>query len=177
MSTNQAPQTLTPEQVAGLLRAHAAQVQAEMEALPDAALAWHPEVGEWCVNEVVGHIIEAERRGFAGRIRTLLDQDSPRFAAWDQKAVAAARGDCGRSPGEVLGEYLALRESSVRLVAGLSADQLDRSGEHERVGRLSVRDLMHEWIHHDRNHLRQLLANTQAYVWPSMRNAQLFSAD
>jgi hypothetical protein len=36
---------------------------------------------------------------------------------------------------------------------------------------------MHEWIHHDRNHLRQLLANTQAYVWPSMRNAQLFSAD
>jgi DinB superfamily len=95
MSTNQAPQYLTPEQVAHLLRAHAAQIQAEMEALPDAALAWHPEAGEWCVKEVVGHIIEAERRGFAGRIRTLLDQDSPRFAAWDQRAVGAGTAGAG----------------------------------------------------------------------------------
>jgi hypothetical protein len=177
MSTNAPPPPLTPEQVARLLQSNAAQIRAEMEALPDAALAWHPEDGEWCVKEVVGHIIEAERRGFAGRIRTLLEEASPRFAGWDQEAVAAARGDCKRSPGEVLDEYLAQRESSVQLVAGLTEEQLDRSGEHERVGRLSIRDLMHEWIHHDRNHLRQLLANTQAYVWPSMRNAQRFSAD
>ena len=31
------------------------------------------------------------------------------------------------------------------------------------------------WLHHDRNHVRQLFANVQAYVWPSMGNSQRFS--
>jgi hypothetical protein len=33
---------------------------------------------------------------------------------------------------------------------------------------------MHEWVHHDANHDRQILANIQAAVWPHMGNAQLF---
>jgi hypothetical protein len=33
---------------------------------------------------------------------------------------------------------------------------------------------MHEWVHHDRNHLKQLLANVQARVWPEMGNARRF---
>ena len=42
------------------------------------------------------------------------------------------------------------------------------------VGFLTVNDLLHEWIHHDANHLRQMLANIQTYTWPSMGNAQRF---
>jgi hypothetical protein len=38
-----------------------------------------------------------------------------------------------------------------------------------------VADLLHEWVHHDRNHLRQILASVQAFVWPHMANAQRFS--
>jgi hypothetical protein len=53
---------------------------------------------------------------------------------------------------------------------------LDRVGLHPEVGELRVRDLLGEWVHHDRNHVRQLLANTQARVWPQMGNAQRFSA-
>lgn len=42
---------------------------------------------------------------------------------------------------------------------------------------LRVRDLLQEWVHHDRNHVRQALANVQAYVWPAMGNTQRFSGD
>jgi hypothetical protein len=38
-----------------------------------------------------------------------------------------------------------------------------------------VNDLLHEWVHHDRAHLKQILANVQAYVWPEMGGAQAFS--
>jgi hypothetical protein len=31
-------------------------------------------------------------------------------------------------------------------------------------------------VHHDRNHLKQILSNVQAYAWPHMGNAQKFSA-
>lgn len=161
--------------MAGLLRAHTAQVRAEIEALPAAAAAWHPAPHEWCPMEVLGHIIEAERRGFAGRIRIILEADAPALGSWNNLEVAAQRRDCERDPLSVLGEFLQQREASVSLVAGLRPEQLDRGGDHDLVGWLSVGDLLHEWIHHDRAHLRQLLANTQAYVWPHLRNAQRFS--
>ena len=44
------------------------------------------------------------------------------------------------------------------------------------VGPLTVSDLLQEWVHHDRNHARQMMANVQAYAWPHMGNAQKFSA-
>jgi hypothetical protein len=39
---------------------------------------------------------------------------------------------------------------------------------HLKVGLLRVSDLLHEWVHHDRNHLRQIPANVQARAWPHM---------
>src|SRR5207244_12347475 len=62
---------LTPEQVASYLEASCALIEAELLALGDDA-SWHFDPKEWCANQVVGHIVEAEKRGFAGRIRELL---------------------------------------------------------------------------------------------------------
>lgn len=36
-------------------------------------------------------------------------------------------------------------------------------------------DLLQEWLHHDGNHLRQIMAAVQDFVWPAMGNAQRFS--
>lgn len=168
---------LTPRQVVGLLRASASSIRAEVESLPEEAARWHPAEGEWCVLECLGHIIEAEKRGFAGRIRHILEADEPPLAAWDQLLVERERNDCKRDIPELLNEFLGLRESSVGLVAGLRPEQLERAGGHEKIGRLTVGEVIQEWVHHDRNHLRQLLANTQAYVWPAMGAAQKFADD
>jgi hypothetical protein len=45
------------------------------------------------------------------------------------------------------------------------------------VATLSVGDLLHEWVHHDRNHLRQMLANVQAHAWPHMGKSQKFASE
>jgi hypothetical protein len=147
----------------------------EFIGLPAPVLRWHPALGEWCVLEVVGHLIEAEERGFAGRVRTLLAEADPEFRTWDQEAVARERRDCERDPAAILAEWTRLREASTALVETLRPADLSRAGRHPEVGRLSIADLLAEWVHHDRNHQRQILANVQAYVWPHMGNAQRFS--
>ena len=170
------PTALGPAQIAELLSASAAAAVAELLALGDDA-GWRPEPGEWSANECVGHVIEAERRGFAGRIRAILDAppDAPaRLEAWDPPAVAEARGDHLRSGSELAAELDTLRHDSVRLVLGLKASDLDRMGLHPDVGPLRVHELLGEWVHHDRNHVRQLLAVTQARVWLQMGNARRF---
>jgi DinB family protein len=166
---------LGPREVANALRATLLAVRVECTGLTTAVLRWHPAPGEWCVPEILGHLIEAEERGFAGRVRTLLAETDPQFLTWDQDAVARERRDCERDLAGILAEWTRVREASATLVSALRPEDLARSGRHPGVGRLSISDLLAEWVHHDRNHHRQLLANVQAYVWPHMGNARRFS--
>ena len=167
---------LTPKEMAALLRASMEALRAESAALGDRAASWHPAPGEWCVKEVLGHIIEAERRGFAGRVRDFVARDEPACVGWDQEVVARERKDCARPLSALVDELSALRADSVKLVEGLPAAALSRGGAHPKVGRLTVGDVIHEWVHHDRNHLKQIMTNVQAQAWPHMGNAQRFSA-
>jgi len=167
---------LTPTEIASLLLTGAAQLAAELRALPERVVTFHPAPGEWCAKEVLGHLIEAERRGFAGRIRQVLESQNPLLQAWDADTVARERRDCARPLEALLAEFTSLRAESARLVQRLRDADLARAGRHPKVGDLSVSDIVQEWVHHDRNHIRQALANVQAFVWPAMGNARKFSA-
>jgi DinB superfamily len=159
-------------QIADLLESTCALIEAEMRAIGDEGCRWHFKAGEWCVNECVGHLIEAERRGFAGRIRDLI-AGKP-IESWDQAQVARERRDCDRVSQSLWMEFMGLRNDSIALVRGLRPADMDRSGMHPKVGLLRVRDVVQEWVHHDRNHTRQLLQIQQERVYPDMGNAQKF---
>ncbi len=165
---------LTPAEVAQLLRFTTATLEGGLRLVPARLLAWHPAPGEWCVKEVVGHLIEAEHRGFAGRIRTILAREDPTFEGWDPDEVARSRRDCERDVEELLSEFRVVRDAGVALVEGLGPTALGRGGRHPKVGYLQVGDLLQEWAFHDQNHLRQILANLQFYAWPHMGSAQRF---
>lgn len=167
---------LAPDQVAIYLEASCALIEAELKALGDDA-SWHQAPGEWCAREVVGHLIEAEKRGFAGRIRIILANDRPRLEAWDQDAVEKERNDCARVTDSLWMEFMGLRHDSVNLVQSLKPSDLDRTGLHPKVGELKVRGLLHEWISHDRNHTKQLLSIAMERVWPHMGNSQKFKGE
>src|SRR5438105_4178478 len=128
---------LAPPEVAALLRAAMTTLTAELGALPERLAAWHPAPGEWCVKEIVGHLIEAERRGFAGRIRILLAESDPALQTWDQNEVGHARLD----------EALAAQRAGVTAAAGgavgrrLVARQRQRvidAGRHPRLDDLGL---------------------------------------
>ncbi|MEX2159352.1 MAG: DinB family protein [Dehalococcoidia bacterium] len=167
------PSPLTLPQVIEFLRATMGTLRAEAGALGPDAMRWHPAGGEWCLNEVLGHIIEAEERGFAGRIRDILA--GKEIVTWDQEQVARERKDCERDGLGLLRELEEMREHNTIMVAGLSGEKLRKTGVHPDVGEHSVTDLLHEWVHHDRAHVKQALSIVQAYVWPNMGNTQRFS--
>ena len=165
---------LSPDQVAPLLAATVATLRAEVRGLA-AEAGWRPAPGEWSVNECVGHLVEAERRGFVGWIRLILETDGVALSGWDPAAVAAARHDETADPIELVESFAALRSAGIALVRSLAPADLRRVGVHPAVGPLTIRDLLGGWIHHDRNHVRQALAVTQARVWPQMGGTQRFS--
>jgi hypothetical protein len=123
---------LTPGDTAGLLEGALASLRAEVAAVPAFLLNWHPAPGEWCIKEVIGHLIEAEQRGFSGRIRIILGAADPQLQTWDQNAVARERRDCARDVHDLLRTFSVVREEGVALARRLGPDQLVRGGHHPR---------------------------------------------
>ena len=169
------PRPLQTEEVAALLASIGDAVRSECGELAEDVAAWHPGEGEWCVKACIGHLIETEERGFAGRIRLVLEEPGRALQGWNQEEVARARNDCDRELKDLVDAFVERRRDSVELVKGLLNVDLTKSGEHPQVGTLRVEDLLHEWVHHDRCHFRQLQAVLQAYAWPSMGNARRFA--
>jgi hypothetical protein len=149
-------------------------MRSEVANLSDDIASWRPGEHEWSVKECIGHMIETEVHGFAGRIRRILESPGRVETGWDQARVQRDREDQRRPARELLDSFSEMRADSIKLVEGLMNTDLSKACVHEDVGELHVEDLLHEWVHHDRNHFRQLLANLQAYVFPSMGNAQGF---
>ncbi|MFN8622386.1 MAG: DinB family protein [Chloroflexota bacterium] len=169
--------TLSIDSLARLLEASAIAIAGEAFALGNLARV-RPAPEDWCANEVIGHLIEAERRGFNGRIRLILSAapgTEPFLPAWDQPGVAAARKDGEKATADLLHELAELRADSIDLLHGLRPDDLGRRGSHPKVGPLRVDELAQEWIHHDREHLKQLLDVTRAFAWNGMGAAKKFT--
>ena len=74
---------MTPAQIAAVLETSGNAYAGLLMSLPAEVASWRPAPSEWCVNECVGHVVEAERRGFAGRIRIIMAEDEPRLEEWD----------------------------------------------------------------------------------------------
>ena len=165
---------LSPDALAALLLASAHAAAAEASALGPRARV-RPAEGSWCANEIVGHLIEAERRGFNDRIRVILAEHEPHLVTWDQPAVAAARDDRTKVTSDLLAELADLRADSLGLVRGLGPADLARAGIHPVVGRLTVQDLAHEWVYHDREHLQQLFEVSRSFAWDGMGGARRFT--
>jgi hypothetical protein len=162
--------------IARLLEASAIAIAGEASALGDLARV-RPAPEDWSANEVIGHLIEAERRGFNGRIREILSAapgTESALTTWDQPTVAAARNDRATATSDLLHELAELRADSIDLLHGLDTEALARRGIHPRVGPLRVDEIAQEWIHHDREHLKQLLDVTRAFAWNGMGAAQRF---
>src|SRR5450756_2765412 len=85
------PAPLAPKQIATLLDASRRAIILEVEALVPYG-DFRPIPGIWCPNEVVGHLIEADKRGFAWRIRSMIAEENPALHTW-----GADRGG-GRPP-------------------------------------------------------------------------------
>ena len=166
---------MTRAEIADLLETSGQAFASTLDALPPAAASWHPKPGEWCVNECVGHIIEADRRGFGGRIRDIL-AGKP-LVTWDQVQVERDRKDCDRVSQSLWMEFMGPRHDYITMVRALKPADLTKSGMHPKVGELHVSDLLHEWVSHDRNHTRQILAVQQERVYPHMGNSQKFKGE
>lgn len=121
-----------------------------------------PGPQQWAAIQCLQHVVDTERGAFPARVVALLEGRD--FPAFDPDAD----GNVGRieEPAAGLaGEFTRLRASSLALLDGLSAEDLDWRGRHAELGPVTMRELLNEWAGHDLMHLVQAeRALMQAFI-------------
>jgi uncharacterized damage-inducible protein DinB len=109
----------------------------------------------WSVGEVLAHLADAEVVT-AFRLRKIVCEPGTDIQAYDQNAWASGLRYGSKDPVESLKEFKALREMNLRLLRSLSAEELQRYGNHSERGKETVEHVCRLIAGHDVNHLKQI---------------------
>ncbi len=150
--------TLTPVTLP-TLRATPSTLRAMLEGVPEevrqAAPAPEARAGDWSIATVVAHLVNGHQRQ-VGRIRLMVEQESPVLQNVDEWEAMQASGLLGRPSDELLATLAELRAADVPWYEGLDGEQLGRTGMHSVGGEVTVANILNHAAYHDAQHLGQI---------------------
>jgi rubrerythrin len=147
---------LTPSEIMTTVEAVPGQLAEIIAGADDESLSRKPSKEEWCVKEIMGHMLETDSL-FAQRVRVILagqgvpDITTP-IPPWK---LQEGKGYERMAIEELLERFRQNRSESLTMVRGLRPEQWARQGSNGGTG-TSVLDLGTWLAHHDQGHTAQI---------------------
>lgn len=120
---------------------------------------------KWSVCQVLRHLADSEIV-WGWRLRLVLAQHRPALTGYDQDAWAERLRYEDADPATSLHEFRAVREGNLRLLEGLSSEDLQRVGVHAERGEQTLAHMIKLCAGHDVLHLQQIDRITKQGVVP-----------
>ena len=128
----------------------------------DAELRPRPSEGEWAIIEVLAHIPDVDRY-YLSQAQRIRDVPGHTFVYFDEEGWQRANADAiGRDARAVKLAMAVAHEEVVRWARSLTAEELERAGDHPRRGSITVREMLERIANHDRSHTERVRATTDA---------------
>ena len=121
--------------------------------------------GKWTLKDVIAHLADDERV-FSYRILCLARQDGRELGGFDERLYAVAAEATARTWASLLGDYSAVRQSTLTLLGGLSAGAWHHRGIVNGY-EASVRGLAFHVAGHELRHIRAI----ETLYWPCLLDA------
>lgn len=132
-----------------------------------ATLAARPAPGEWCVLEVVGHLITCDTGAFRDRIEAIAG-GAAQVPPFDAGGALDALDPMNSTLDRLLEQLDAVRARSVEFVRSLTPGDLAAKAPYGDHGTFAASDFLLEWPYHDQDHIRQILDAVQRHYLPHM---------
>jgi hypothetical protein len=132
-------------------------LDALLRGLPEEWVSRNEGANTWSAFDILGHLIFADRTDWMPRLRRILEYGENRpFDAFDR--LGHLEESKGKSLGQLLNEFAALRNENVAALRGLQLQPSDfqRTGRHPALGKVTASQLLATWAVHDLNHLHQM---------------------
>jgi uncharacterized damage-inducible protein DinB len=126
-----------------------------IEGLSAEQMRFRPAPGKWSIHEILVHMTDAEIVGIH-RMKKVLAEEQPVLNAFDQDAWAIRLNYEELDAEQHLQLFRLLRESFLPVLRRVSEEEWERTGLHSEAGPLTLRQLLERYVHHVRDHLRQI---------------------
>jgi hypothetical protein len=125
--------------------------------LSEKEILFKPRPEKWCLLEVACHLHDEEREDFRERIKSVLESPETAFRKIDPAAWVTERKYMAQDFEYMLKQFLNEREESVKWLRSLKMPHWDNAYMHPKVGPVTARLLLTNWLAHDFLHMRQIL--------------------
>jgi len=133
-----------------------------------------PAADKWSVQEVLAHLTDVEEIGMRSRVAAMLEAQNPLLPSFDQEKRGEEMKYNRKHPLKSLASLAGQREANVKWLRTLKPAQMKRRGTHQKVGEISVEELVTEWAFHDLGHLKQILEIKRYSLFPRIGNMRAF---
>jgi hypothetical protein len=131
-------------------------LQSRLAGLSDPQLRFKPGADTFSVLENVCHLRDIEVEGYAQRLQLLLTQEYPLLPDLNGAELAEERDYNSQRLQPALQSFVDARHGCLGVLANLTAADLVREGHLEKVGDVTLGQLLELWVAHDQDHLKEL---------------------
>lgn len=143
--------------------------------LTEHQINWKPDENSWCLLEVICHLYDEEQLDFRARFSHILESPEQAMSPINPPAWIIEHDYMGQNFEEKLQGWKKEREHSLDWLKSLVDPDLTKTYLHPKLGPMSAKFMLSNWLAHDYLHLRQILKLKYAYL-ERMKGTPLFYA-
>ena len=135
------------------LAATASRLDLLIVGLTESQLRHKPDPESFSIKESVLHLRDIEMQAYGPRLRRILTEKNPLLPDVDGTRLASERRYNEQSMAPAVEEFRQAREECVGILRRVTAAHLTRIAQMEKVGSMTLAQLIGRWCEHDEEHL------------------------
>lgn len=120
-----------------------------------------PDLQAWSMIQVLSHLVDEEQYDFRARLFSVIEDPKKQIPSFDPIKTLATKNFVDEEYNELLDQFMDERIKSVAMLRLVEKDKWDNAFDHPKVGPLSARFFLANWVAHDYIHIQQI--NRLAY--------------
>ncbi len=130
----------------------------------EAMVLWKQAPEKWCLLEIVCHLYDEERFDFRFRTRWVLETPNETPPPIDPVGWVMKHNYIKQNYSIMLSKFLSERAESIIWLQSLKNVNWDSAFEHPKLGILSAKHFLTNWLAHDYLHMKQILKLKYDYL-------------
>lgn len=117
---------------------------------------WRPAKNKWDILEIACHLVDEECDDFRHRIEITLLRPGAKWPGIDPQGWVESRNYQARDFIQTVETFISEREKSIQWLSSLEKVNWENTYIHPKMGLMSARLLLINWLAHDYFHIRQI---------------------
>ena len=127
-------------------------------------LVWKQAPEKWCLLEIACHLLDEEIYDFRFRTQWVLEKPNQKPPSIDPIGWVTNHDYINQNYLTMVNKFLDEREKSVTWLKSLNNPNWNLSYEHSKLGTLTAKHFLTNWLAHDYLHIKQILKLKYDYV-------------